>query len=63
MSDNSYVAPLASAIVTEVGAIGGKGNCGINNNWLPVIARSLLHNKDDPNLLMIYTIYVRPTSA
>ena len=56
MADNSYIAPLASAILTEVTAIGGKANCGINNNWLPVISRALLHGKDDPNLVMIYTM-------
>ena len=58
MADNSFVFPLASAIAEEVGAIGGKANCGINNNWLPVVTRALLHGKDDKDdpLHMIYTM-------
>ena len=56
MSDTSFVRPLAEAIVTEVAAIGEKADCGVNNNWLPVVARALLCGNDDPTMQLIYTM-------
>ena len=60
MSDTSFVRPLAEAIVTEVTAIGEKADCGVNNNWLPVVARALLCGNDDPTMQLIYTMSGRP---
>ena len=56
MSDTSFVRPLAEAIVTEVTAIGEKADCGVNNNWLPVVSRALLCGNDDPTMHLIYTM-------
>ena len=56
MADNSFVRPLAEAIATEVRAIGAKANCGVNNNWLPVVARAVLHGNEDTTMQLIYTM-------
>ena len=56
MADDSFVRPLAEAIATEVTAIGAKANCCVNNNWLPVVARALLHGNDDTTLQVIHTM-------
>ena len=56
MSDTSFVRPLAEAIVAEVTAIGEKAGCGVNNNWLPVVARALLCGNDDPTMQLIHTM-------
>ena len=56
MADNSFVRPLAEAIATEVSAIGAKANCGVNNNWLPVVARAVLHGNEDTTMQLIYTM-------
>ena len=57
MADNSFVRPLAEAIATEVTAIGAKPVTSVvNNNWLPVVARAVLHGNEDTTMQLIYTM-------
>ena len=51
--DQTFIVRLAAALQEEVASIGGDQNCGINNNWLPVVSRALLMGTTDDTCKLI----------